>query len=293
MWGPDRKGCCGHRGGGEGVDCVWGGWVVPSEPTNTMATSGDHAVSDVGGAECDDGASAPDEECPMTGVETAGSAHPWGDDGEGSDPDSHADLDGDDAIIVTQNEEGDATPASPDPHVTQAPTTPAAVDDDVIVSSEPGAKRYPDKGARLLVVMYDVEFSHPIKAIGEIFQLAARPFRVEVVGTAPRYNDSKVEDINELLFAEWVQPSLEFGKNEFFHAVIEVRQLQLHGPKARHMACVTPAPADRPCLDASSACPLTKRVVGHCVNKRAGNPPYCALTSHRSCMCADHRQAAQ
>ena len=69
----------------------------------------------------------------MTGVETAGSAHPWGDDGEGSDPDSHADLDGDDAIIVTQNEEGDATPASPDPHVTQAPTTPAAVDDDVIV----------------------------------------------------------------------------------------------------------------------------------------------------------------
>jgi len=74
----------------------------------------------------------------------------------------------------------------------------------------------PAGGTRLLYVMVDVETSHPIKAIGEVFELAVRPFRVETVGA----NDGK--NVAEPLLSQMIKPSLEFGDSEFFYKTIEV-----------------------------------------------------------------------
>ena len=66
--------------------------------------------------------------------------------------------------------------------------------------------------------MMDVEFSHPIKAIGEIFEVAAKAFRVDVVG-------KEVTDVEESTFARQIEPSLEYGSSPFYHAVVKVRAL--------------------------------------------------------------------
>ena len=67
--------------------------------------------------------------------------------------------------------------------------------------------------------MMDVEFSHPMKALGEIFEVAARPFRVDV------YNGKSSESSNLLcrMYKERIEPSLEYGAAEFYFMTIEVR----------------------------------------------------------------------
>ena len=146
---------------------------------------------------------------------------------DGYETDSGPELDGDDSFFVTMaagDDDGPATAGSPSP----SPPPP----DDLAAADEPAstttAPSLPGKGKRLLWVMFDMENSNPIKCIGEVFQVAARPFRVETVGSqSARYKDCTMTDIVAPLFSEWIQPRLEFGKNEFHFKVIEVSTASL------------------------------------------------------------------
>ena len=79
----------------------------------------------------------------------------------------------------------------------------------------------PKSGDRLLYVMMDVEFSHPMKALGEIFEIGARPFRVDVVdGKSTTSIDLSA---GVMMYKEQIEPSLEYGAAEFYFMTIEVR----------------------------------------------------------------------
>ena len=73
----------------------------------------------------------------------------------------------------------------------------------------------PKSGDRLLYVMMDVEFSHPMKALGEIFEVAAQPFMVDVIGGVS-------EELAGKGYERRIEPSLEYGAAEFFLMTIEV-----------------------------------------------------------------------
>lgn len=102
-----------------------------------------------------------------------------------------------------------------------APATPDPENETPSLSKKKKTHPYPTEGSRLLYVMCDVEFTHPIKHFGEIFQVAARPFLVEKSPKKSK-DDTNVKSISETLFCEWVQPSLKFGDNEFYWAVQQV-----------------------------------------------------------------------
>ena len=77
-------------------------------------------------------------------------------------------------------------------------------------------KAFPEAGSRLLCIMLDVEFSHPITFIGEICQIAAGGFLVEEVGSVPGCRDSQLTPLEPgTTFAAWVQPSLQFGQRSY------------------------------------------------------------------------------
>jgi len=92
--------------------------------------------------------------------------------------------------------------------------------------------KYPEPGARLLYVSVDVEHSQANKFLGEIFQMAATPFAVEVVrvGSAgmPSGSDLLVLD-TENSWSSFVKPSLEFGSSNFSFQVAEVSGCSIVG----------------------------------------------------------------
>ena len=69
--------------------------------------------------------------------------------------------------------------------------------------------------------MMDVEFSHPMKALGEIFEIGARPFRVGVVDE--KSTTSIDLSAGVMMYKEQIEPSLEYGAAEFYFMTIEVR----------------------------------------------------------------------
>jgi len=92
------------------------------------------------------------------------------------------------------------------------------------------ANAFLEAGSRLLYIMLDVEFSHPIKFIGEIFQITAGGFFIEEVGSAPGYRDRQLTRLEPgTTFAAWVQPSLQFGQREFSDSVLSVSTAPLLG----------------------------------------------------------------
>ena len=97
-------------------------------------------------------------------------------------------LDADDSFVITSGQGGSASAGSAAAH------DDSDADEDeqpdrygVEISSAQTKQRatfpYSElaKGKRLLHVTFDVEFSHSTKVLGEIFELSARPWRVEVV----------------------------------------------------------------------------------------------------------------
>mmetsp|Transcript_8192 Transcript_8192/g.24233 ORF Transcript_8192/g.24233 Transcript_8192/m.24233 type:complete len:812 (-) Transcript_8192:621-3056(-) len=130
-------------------------------------------------------------------------------------------LDGDDAIVAPDLDIEGAAAASDDEcrHSPEAGEALPPSEGDGAPATQGGEKKKgkkkdwpcPSKGTRLLYVMMDVEFSHPTKALGEIFEVGARPYRVDVVGGAPF-------DLGSPMFKEQIEPSLEYSKAEFFWA---------------------------------------------------------------------------
>ena len=79
----------------------------------------------------------------------------------------------------------------------------------------------PKSGDLLLYVVMDVGFSHPMKALGEIFEVAARPFRVDVIDG--KFTKSSDLSADVRMYKERIEPSLEYAAAEFYLMTIEVR----------------------------------------------------------------------
>ena len=160
-------------------------------------------------------------------------------DGEeaGVDPSFGALFDGDDGFVLLGDADGNAGPGGSEGLTAEDPPDepdPLALNGQDTSAELPQKKKrvkvFPEAGSRLLYIMLDVEFSHPIKFIGEIFQIAAAGFLIEEVGSAPGYRDSQLTPLEPVTtFTAWVQPSLQFGQREFSYAVINVSTAPLLG----------------------------------------------------------------
>lgn len=140
-----------------------------------------------------------------------------------------ATLDADDSFVVTSGQGGSAGAGSAAAHDDSDADEDEQPDGVEVNSAQTTKQRatFPyselPKGKRLLHVTFDVEFSHSTKVLGEIFELSARPWLVEVV--TGQGEQDEWQDLDAPRFEQLISPSLEHGDAEFADMTIEVSAL--------------------------------------------------------------------
>jgi hypothetical protein len=140
-----------------------------------------------------------------------------------------ATLDADDSFVVTSGQGGSAGAGSAAAHDDSDADEDEQPDGVEVNSAQTTKQRatfpYSElaKDKRLLHVTFDIEFSHSTKVLGEIFELSARPWRVEVV--TGQGEQDEWQDLDAPRFEQLICPSLEYGDAEFAEMTIEVSAL--------------------------------------------------------------------